>query len=82
MVMDGDGHGALRGFLADHILIEMLANLMRGRDAAVLLADEGALGLFPDDVIAELDALVADEHRRAGNELTDLVLRLSAEGAI
>ena len=35
-----------------------------------------------DDVVAELDALVADEHRRAGDQLAHLVLALAAEGAI
>src|SRR5690606_32035856 len=33
-------------------------------------------------VVAELHALVADEHRRAGDELADFVLALAAEGAI
>jgi hypothetical protein len=35
-----------------------------------------------DDVVAQLDALVADEHRRAGDQLLDLVLALAAERAI
>src|SRR5262249_13860324 len=34
-----------------------------------------------DDVVADLDALVADEDRRAGDELPDVVLVLVAEGA-
>jgi hypothetical protein len=40
------------------------------------------LELFADDVVAELDALVADEHGRAGNELAHLVLALAAERAV
>ena len=43
---------------------------------------EGDFVLFTDDVHAELDALVADEHRRPGNELSDLVLALAAEAAV
>src|ERR1700730_8153937 len=35
-----------------------------------------------DDVVAQPDALVADEDRRPGNELAHLVLRLTAERAI
>jgi hypothetical protein len=35
--------------------------------------------LVADDVVAQLDALVADEHRRAGDQLLDLVLALAAE---
>ncbi len=40
------------------------------------------LELLADDVVAELDALVADEHRRPGDELADLVLALAAERAV
>src|SRR5208283_3536703 len=32
--------------------------------------------------VAELDALVADEHRRTGDKLPHLVLALAAEGAV
>jgi hypothetical protein len=32
-----------------------------------------------DDVLAQLDALVADEHSRSGNELAHLVLVFAAE---
>ncbi len=51
-------------------------------------SDFGALaalvggGLLADDVVAQLDALVADEHRRAGDELAHLVLALAAERAV
>src|SRR6266700_538459 len=38
--------------------------------------------LLADDVHAQLDALVADEHRRAGDELAHFVLALAAERAI
>src|SRR6201999_1132334 len=37
---------------------------------------------LPDDFHAELDAFVADEDGRAGNELAHLVLALAAERAI
>ena len=49
--------------------------------AAVLLAERAGLGLFADDVVAQLDAFVADEHGRAGDELPHLVLRLAAEAS-
>jgi hypothetical protein len=38
--------------------------------------------LFADDVHAELDAFIADEHGRARDELTHLMLALAAEGAV
>jgi hypothetical protein len=40
------------------------------------------LHLLADDVVAELDALVADEHGRAGDQLAHLVLALAAERAV
>jgi hypothetical protein len=38
--------------------------------------------LFTDNVHAKLDAFIADEYRRSGNELAYLVLALAAERAI
>jgi hypothetical protein len=35
--------------------------------------------VFADDVHAQFDAFIADEHGRARNQLADLVLALSAE---
>ena len=58
---------------------ELLDLLRRGQRRA------RALGLEPvvvgDDVVADLDALVTDEHGRACDELADVVLILVAEGA-
>jgi hypothetical protein len=38
--------------------------------------------LVADDFVAQVDALVANEHRRAGDQLLDLVLALAAERAV
>ena len=54
---------------------------MRGRHAVARLHQRG-LVLLADDVHAELDAFIADEDRRPGNELAHLVLALAAEGAV
>jgi hypothetical protein len=83
MVVDRDREDLLRLVLADHILVQDVADLARGRQ--VRLGALAALirgGLFPDDVVAELDAFVADEDRRPGDQLSDLVLALAAEGAV
>ena len=40
------------------------------------------LGLFADDIVAQLDAFVADEHRGSGDELAHLMLRFPAEAAV
>ena len=42
----------------------------------------GGLVLLADDVHAKLDALIADEDRRPGNELAHVMLALSAERAV
>src|SRR5690606_28565932 len=73
---------ALGAVLPDHVIIERTADVLRGRHAAVLLAGEAALGLLADDVVAQLDTLVADEHGRARDELPHLVLRLAAKAAV
>jgi len=51
-----------------------LGSLSRARSAR--------LELLADDVIAQFDAFVTDEHRGPGNELAHLVLALPAERAV
>ena len=41
----------------------------------------GPCELLVDDLVAEIDALVADVDARPGDQLLDLPLRLAAEGA-
>src|SRR5206468_864110 len=46
-------------------------------------AEVAGLGqLLLDDLVAEVDALVADVHARPGNELLDLLLALATERAL
>src|SRR6185436_13082536 len=66
---------------ADDIIVQHLENLLGGRHA-LLGFHEGGLVLLPDDLHAEFDALVADEHGRAGDQFPDLVLALAAERAV
>ena len=40
------------------------------------------LVLFADDIHAKLDAFIADEYRRPGNQFSDFVLTLPAEGTV
>src|SRR3954447_7465156 len=81
VVVDGDGEHALRAVLTDHIIVENLADLGWGRNSVTCL-DERGLGFFANDIVAKLDALIADEDGWAGNQLPDLVLRLAAERAV
>src|SRR3989442_1538582 len=81
VVVDRDGQDLLRPLLADHVLVEDVLDLGGFGERA----DLAALLFFPllgDDIVAELDALVADVHRRAGDQFTDVILALPAERAL
>ena len=81
MVVDGHREDLLGRLLADHVLVEDGLDLVGLRE--LVAAALGALvELLADDVVAELDALVADEHGRAGNELAHFVLTLAAERTV
>src|SRR5437667_421303 len=81
VVVDRDGEDLLGPILADHVLVEDVLDLgVLGKRA-----DLAAFLFFPllgDDVVAELDALVADVDRRPGDQFADVVLALPAERAL
>ena len=81
VVVHRDREHPLGVLLADHVVVEHLADLLRRRHAVARL-DEVRLVLLADDVHAQLDAFVADEHGRARDQLADLVLALAAERAV
>src|SRR5262249_8365284 len=81
VVVDGHGEDLLGPVLSDHVLVEHgldLGGLGEAADLLTLLL----LPLLRDDVVAELDALVADVHGGARHELADVVLGLAAERAL
>ena len=80
VVVDGDGEGALGGLLADHVLVQDLADLLRLRQV-LELEGRGGRQLLIDDLVTEVDALVADVDAGSGDQLLDLALRLAAEAA-
>ena len=81
VVVDGDGQRPLGGVLADDVALEEIADL----DGLGQLVEFDVVGvgefLF-DDLVAEVDAFVADIYAGARNELLDLLLTLSAERAL
>ena len=83
VVVNRDRQDLLGGVLADHVLIEDRANLVRHRQVRFrTLVAVLALRLLADDVVAQLDALVADENRRTRDQLAHLVLALAAKRAV
>jgi hypothetical protein len=66
--------------LPDHVFVQDPVDLLRLRQ--VLELEAGRCGeLLIDDLVTEIDALVADVDARTGDQLLDLALRLSAEAA-
>ena len=81
VVVDRHREHALGVLLADDVVLEDAGDVFRGRNT-VAGFDQRALVLLADDIHAQFDAFIADEHGRAGNELAHLMLALAAEGAI
>jgi len=81
VIVHGDREHLLGVALADDVVVEDLADLLRRRDAVARLDQRGFV-LLADDVHAEFDALVADENRGTRDQLADFMLALAAEGAI
>jgi hypothetical protein len=69
--------------LADDVPIQNLADIFGLRKLAFGFSRLGPLlDLFPDDIVAQLNAFVTNEHGRPRNQLTDLMLTLAAKRAI
>ena len=81
VVVHRDRQVALRRVLPDDVLVQELVDLRRLRQLVEL--DLAGLGQFLlDDLVAEIDALIADVHAGAGDEFLHLLLALPAEGAL
>src|SRR5450830_16437 len=80
VVVHGHGERALGLLLADHVVVEDRVDVARLGQALEIQSD-GRGELLVDDLVTEVDALVADVHAGAGDELLDLALRLAAETA-
>ena len=81
VVVDRDRQRLLGGLLADDVLLEELVDLpwlQQISQAGVRALAE----LFLDDLVAQVDALVADVDTGASDELLDLFLALPAERAL
>ncbi len=81
VVVDGDRERPLGLVLADDVLLQEVVDLL-GLGQLVELQVRGLRELFLDDLVAEVDALVADVDPGASDELLDLLLALPAERAL
>src|ERR1700720_1379022 len=79
--MDCDRKHLLGVVLADDVVVENLADLLRGRNFVARFRQRRPV-LLANDVHAKLDAFVTNEDGRPGNELAHLVLALAAERAV
>jgi hypothetical protein len=68
VVVDRDREDLLGVVLPDEVVVENLADFLRFRNAVPRFSQRG-LVLLLDDVLAQLDAFIADEHGRSGDEL-------------
>jgi hypothetical protein len=78
MLVDSNGQTFFSFVLADNVLIKEVfdfAWLGKRRPCSYRLS----LLIVSDDLVADVDALIADIDRWPGNEFLHLVLRLSAE---
>jgi hypothetical protein len=81
VIVDRDGEHLFGVILTDHVVVENFAYLIGGRHAVARLHQRGFI-LLADNVHAKFDALLADKHGRAGDELAHLVLALAAKRAV
>ncbi len=86
VVVDRNCKNLLGAILTDHILVEVFADVSRQRQCLAFgrldLGHASLARLFPDDVLAQCNALVADENIRPGYQLGDFMLALAAEGTV
>ena len=80
VVVDRDGERALRLLLRDDVVVQHGVDVARAREVVEVERRRGG-ELLVDDLVAEIDALVADVDAGAGDQLLDLALALPAEAA-
>ena len=84
VVVHGDRQDLLGPLLADHVGVELLLDLARGRDVGEeRLGDAPPPPLLVEDRLAELDAIAADvDVARSFHQRADVAVALAAERAI
>src|SRR5437763_2816642 len=80
VVVDGDRERAFRLFLRDDVVVQDGVDVLRPRQV-VEVELRGSGQLLVDDLVTEVDALVADVDAGPGDQLLDLALALAAKAA-
>src|SRR5436190_10713377 len=81
VVVDRDRELFLGLFLADDVLVEELFDFLGHRKGGAGAAARLEPVVVRDDVVADLDTFIADEHGRTRDQLADVVLILVTERA-
>ena len=81
VVVDRDRELLLGLFLADDVFVEELLDFLGNGEGRAGAAARLEAVVVRDDVVADLDALIADKDRRARDQLADVVLVLITERA-
>jgi hypothetical protein len=81
MIVHGYGKDLFGSLLADHVLIQDLLDLVGLRHIRARSENFLVVALLCDDVVAEIDAFVADVNGRPRYQFSDFVLALSAKRA-
>ncbi len=82
VVVDGHGQHALGRRLPNDVLVEESLDFSRSGQLGTNRRARGGLRLFADDVVAQVDAFIADEYRRTRDQLADFVLAFIAKRAM
>ena len=84
VVVHRDSERSLCLVLANHILVQKRGDFRRTGQLRIvlLLLRLGTSELLFDNLVAQLNALITDVHTATGDELTHLLLALSAKGAL
>jgi hypothetical protein len=80
VVVDGDREGALGLFLGNDVIVEDGVDVLRARQV-VEIELGGSRQLLVDDLVAEVDALIADVDPWSSDELRYLPLALATKTA-
>ena len=82
VVINRYGQHLLGTLLTNHVLVKDRADFYRCRQLLLAAFSLAFLYFFANDVVAQVNALIADKHGGAGNQLAHFMLALAAEGAI